>query len=165
MSTPAGPGGDGAATPPRTDDGSVLLLTIGYAVVALLLVTVVAGASSVYLQRKQLLAVADAAALDAADAVDRPGYYAALDAGGELAAVPLTDATVGDAAATVVAASPAAARTGARVAPGTGSPDGLSAVVVLTGRARLPVVSPVLDTWSGGIPLVVRAEATAPLGP
>jgi uncharacterized membrane protein len=150
---------------PRGDGGSVLLLTIGYAVVALLVVTIVAGASSVYLQRKQLLAVADAAALDAADAVDRPGYYAALDAGRDLTAVPLTDATVRDAANVVVTASPAAARTGARVASGTGTPDGATAVVVLVGRARLPVVSPVLETWSGGIPLAVRAEATAPLRP
>jgi uncharacterized membrane protein len=149
----------------RGDGGSVLLLTIGYAVVALLVVTVVAGASSVYLQRKQLLAVADSAALDAADAVDRPGYYAALDAGGDLTTVPLTDVTVRDAAVAAVAASPAAARTGARVARGTGSPDGATAVVVLTARARLPVVSPVLDAWSDGIPLAVRAEATAPLGP
>ncbi|MGF1647411.1 MAG: pilus assembly protein TadG-related protein [Kineosporiaceae bacterium] len=150
---------------PRDDEGSVLLLTLGYAVLALLVVTVVAGASSVYLQRKQLLAVADAAALDAADAVDRPGYYAALEAGADLTAVPLTDATVRDAAVDAVAASPAAARTGARVAPGTGTPDGTTSVVVLTGRARLPVVSPVLETWSEGIRLAVRAEATAPLGP
>jgi uncharacterized membrane protein len=149
----------------RSDTGSVLLLTLAYAVVALLLVTVVAGASSVHVQRKQLLAVADAAALDAADAADRPGYYAALEAGATLSAVPLTDATVRRAAADTVAVSPAAHRSGARPAPGTGTPDGVTAVVVLTGRARLPIVSPVLQAWSGGIPLTVRAEATAPLDP
>lgn len=155
-----------AAAALRRDDGSVLLLTLGYAVVALLLVTVVAGASSVHLQRKQLLAVADAAALDAADAVDRAAYYEALESGEDLDAVPLTDATVREAAAASVASSPAAARmAGVRLGPRTGTPDGETAVVELTAVARLPIVSPVLETWSGGIPLRVESRARAPLSP
>lgn len=149
----------------RSDEGSVLLLTLGYAVVALLLVTVVAGASTVHLQRKQLLAVADAAALDAADAVDRAAYYAALESGADLDAVPLTDATVRNAAASAVGSSPAAARLDdVRLGPATGTPDGVTAVVELTAQARLPIVSPVLEAWSGGIPLRVQSQATAPLG-
>jgi uncharacterized membrane protein len=152
--------------PLRRDDGSVLLLTLGYAIVALLLVTVVAGATAVHLQRKQLLAVADAAALDAADAVDRAAYYSALDSGADVDAVPLTDATVREAASSAVMSSPAAARLdGVRLGPATGTPDGVTAVVELTARARLPLVSPVLESWSGGIPLRVRSQATAPLGP
>ncbi|MFJ6652100.1 pilus assembly protein TadG-related protein [Microbacterium sp. NPDC091313] len=49
------------------DEGSVLLLTIGYAVLALVLVLVCANATSLYLAQKKLDAVADAAALAAAD--------------------------------------------------------------------------------------------------
>jgi uncharacterized membrane protein len=72
----------------------VTVLTIGFMLLALALVLVVSAATSVHLDRKRLLAVADLAALDAADALDRPGYYApgAADPGRPL--VPLTEASV-----------------------------------------------------------------------
>ena len=47
-----------------------MILTIGFVVVALLLITVVASAAGVHLERKRLLALADLLALEAADAVD-----------------------------------------------------------------------------------------------
>jgi hypothetical protein len=149
---------------PADDSGQILLLTLGYTVVALLLVSVIAGATAVHLQRKQLYSLADAAALDAADAVDGPAYYRAIAAGVDLERIPLDDAGVRDAAQAYVVAAPGAARLdGVRVDPATGTPDGQSAVVVLTARARLPLVSIVLETWSGGIPLRAEATATAPL--
>jgi hypothetical protein len=53
-----------------------MLLTLGFTVVALLLVLVIAAATQVHLQRMRLLHVADELALDAADALDVESYYA-----------------------------------------------------------------------------------------
>ncbi len=59
----------------RGDDGQVMLLAIGYAVIALLLVTVVVTATGIHLERKRLLALADLTALQAADALDPDAYF------------------------------------------------------------------------------------------
>lgn len=50
------------------DEGSTLLLTIFYGVLALAIVLVVIAASSLYLERKRLFSLADGAALAAAEA-------------------------------------------------------------------------------------------------
>ena len=49
------------------DEGSVLLLTLGYGVLAIAVILVCTAATSLYLAQKQLDAVADAAVLAAAD--------------------------------------------------------------------------------------------------
>lgn len=58
---------DAAGADERDDAGSVLLLTLGYAVLALALILVCANATSLYLAQKRVDSVADAAALAAAD--------------------------------------------------------------------------------------------------
>ena len=58
------------------DDGQVMILTLGFVVVALLLITVVVSAAGVHLERKRLLALADLLALEAADAVGDDQYFA-----------------------------------------------------------------------------------------
>src|SRR5690606_23270568 len=79
----------------RVDDdgesGQITLLSIGFGLLALTLVLVVAAASSLYLERKQLLALADGAAADAADAIDYELYYGAAAAAEGL---PLSTASV-----------------------------------------------------------------------
>jgi hypothetical protein len=57
------------------DRGSVLVLGIGLIAACLLAVVVLVDATSAFLQRQHLLAVADAAALAGAQAVDLPTYY------------------------------------------------------------------------------------------
>ena len=52
----------------RDESGSTLLLTIGYCVLGLAIVLVVASATTLYLERKRLFTVADGAALAAAEA-------------------------------------------------------------------------------------------------
>lgn len=58
---------DASGADERDDAGSVLLLTLGYAVLALALILVCANATSLYLAQKRVDSVADAAALAAAD--------------------------------------------------------------------------------------------------
>ena len=130
-----GRAGGGGAGP---DEGRILLLSLACALVAACLVLTVAAASAVHLQRKRLLAIADAAAADAADAVDRAAYYApgARSAGPGL---PLSDASVR--AAVVAYLDRSGARSelaGLAVGRGTGTSDGRTAEVVLVARLAPP---------------------------
>lgn len=76
------------------EQGSILLLTLGFVVLALLLVLTVVDASVVFLTRRDLAAAADSLALAAAQQADLPALYAqgpgatlALDPAGVQAAV------------------------------------------------------------------------------
>lgn len=158
------------------DEGQVLLLVIVYSLVAFSLVTVVVGISAVHLGRHRLLAVADAAALDAADALDRPGFYRAggVPAGPETGAgtgtgggthtriVRLSDVSVRDSVHRYLQDAEVGQRfTGLAVADPTGTPDGTTAEVTLTAVIRLPLVGAVLAPWSGGIRIRVTSHARA----
>ncbi len=144
------------------DDGQVLLLVIAYAALALVLVTVVVGASAVYLERKRLLAVADAAALDAADALDTAALY---ERGAGPGGVPLTDASVRRSVEDYVRSVNAPGRFYSfAIGVPTGTPDGRTAEVTLVATARIPLVSYVLADFSDGIPLRVTARARTDLG-
>jgi uncharacterized membrane protein len=61
---------------PRDDEGSILLLTLGFAVIALALVLVIADASKVFLTRRSLVSAADGAALAGVQTLDRDAFYA-----------------------------------------------------------------------------------------
>jgi hypothetical protein len=61
---------------PRGDEGTVMLLSLGFAVLAMMLVLVVTAATQVHLERLRLARLADELALDAADALDAEAYYA-----------------------------------------------------------------------------------------
>lgn len=149
--------------PARRDDGQVLLLILVYALIAVALVTVVVSASAVHLQRKRLLSVADAAALDAADALDTGAFYADGTAPGE--GVPLTDASVRASVEEYVGLAGAPARfDGFAVAPSTGTSDGRTAEVTLVAVVRPPLLSSVISTFSDGVPLRVTARARTGLG-
>lgn len=59
-----------------TDErGSILLLGIGFVAVCLMAVVVTVDASAAFVQRRELMAVADAAALAGAQAIDFDEYY------------------------------------------------------------------------------------------
>jgi hypothetical protein len=57
------------------DRGNVLLLGAGLVAVCLLALVVMVDASAAFLQRRQLLAIADGAALAGAQSIDLPAYY------------------------------------------------------------------------------------------
>ncbi len=121
-----------------SEDGQITVMIIGYVALALLVATVVMGISSVYLEHKRLLSLADGASLAAADSYTL-GEVASQ--GGSPSAV-LNPARVRSVAADFVARSPASARFDALAVDGaTGTPDGSTAVVVLTAAVHPPVVN------------------------
>jgi len=135
----------------RDQDGQMMVMILGYVVVALLVTTVVIGISSVYLEHKRLLSLADGASLAAADSYTL-GEVATQ--GGTPTAV-LNPARVRNVAADFIARTPASQRfDGLAVAGATGSPDGSTAVVVLTAAVHPPVVNFLM-------PDGIRIEATS----
>ena len=149
-------------TPPSNDDGQILLLALGYALLAFALVAVAVDATAIHLARTQLLDAADAAALDAADAVDAADVYA----GGLGGDVPLTGEGVRSQARTYLSSyDPPSRLGGIRLLDGTGSPDGATAVVELSGTVRLPIAAPVVASFAGGMTVRVRSTARAQLRP
>ncbi|MFT4219881.1 MAG: hypothetical protein QM611_05130 [Microbacterium sp.] len=111
------------------DEGSVLLLTLGYALLAIAAVLVCASATDLYLAQKRLDALADAAALAGAD-----GFSLELDGDDVLAE--LKDRTVREQAAAIVDATGDGA---ALVSAST--PDGVSARVTVRASWHPPVLS------------------------
>ncbi len=148
--------------PMRDDDGEsgqITLLSIGFGLLALTLVLVVAAASSIYLERKQLLALADGAAADAADAIDYGMYYAP---GLEQEGLPVSDTSVLDSVAAYLDTSAAAGTFhDLSIESGTGTTDGRTAHVTLSAVARPAVVPWVLAPWSDGFSITVTASARA----
>ncbi|MFT4229181.1 MAG: pilus assembly protein TadG-related protein [Microbacterium sp.] len=124
------------------DEGTVLLLTLGYAVLAIAAILVCASATSLYLAQKRLDSLADAAALAGADGfalvVDGDDVIAELDDGDVRAqAVAIVDAAGAD--AVLVSAS---------------TPDGVSARVTVRAQWHPPL-------FSLFVPDGVQLEATA----
>lgn len=144
------------------DDGSITLLSIGAAVLALALVLTVVAATAVHLERKRLLALADGAALAAAAALDRDAYYVG-QATGETdgSRVVLTDRSVEVAVVEHLADAPEAERlTGLRVVEAS-TPDGRTAQVRLAALVRPPLLTSVTAPWSDGITVEVATSARA----
>lgn len=113
----------------RDDEGSILLLTLGYALLAIAVILVCVDATSLYLAQKRLDALADAAALAGAD-----GFTLVVDGGEPVAE--LTDAGVLAQADAIVSEVGA----GATVVEAA-APDGVSARVTLATTWRPPVIA------------------------
>ena len=128
--------------------GSTLLLTIFYGVLALALVFVVVSATSLYLERKRLFTLADAAALAAAESWRLEDVRVV----GDRLAVDLADADV-RAVASAYLDDAAHSLRGLELVRAT-SADGLSATVTLRATWHAPI-------HSEFIPLTVPLEVTA----
>lgn len=146
------------------DSGQVMLLILVYSLLLFLLVTSIATATSVHLQRTRLASLADAAALDAADALSPTRYFdperkAARPSTGQ---VPLDDVGVQESVRVYLRSAPDARRlTGVSVGQPTGVVDATTAEVTLTAQARIPVVTVLTAGWLGRIELRVTARAQA----
>ncbi|MDN3494751.1 pilus assembly protein TadG-related protein [Planococcus sp. APC 4015] len=130
-------------TEPRGDDvGSVMLLTIGYAMLAIVTVLVCVDATSLYVQQKRLDSLADAAALAGADA-----FSLELVDGQPTAALRPADVRAGALALLAAVATDA-------VLVEAEAPDGRSARVTVAGTWHPPV-------FTLFVPAGVALEATA----
>ncbi|MCE0510376.1 hypothetical protein LVJ59_15105 [Microbacterium sp. KKR3/1] len=127
---------------PGQDEGSVLLLTLGYVLLALVVIYVCVCATDLYIAQKRLDALADSAALAGAD-----GFILAVTADGVRAE--LTDTGVEEQAAALVEGVP-----GETDLVAAGTPDGVSARVTVGVDWRPPLLSPF-------VPDGVRLESTA----
>lgn len=137
------------------------LLVVGYTLVAALLVMGTLAVTSAQLSRVRLLDAADGAALDAADSLDVGAYRSGLDD-----AVAVSDETVRRTATAYLAERPLPPSMRAwAVSAGTGSPDGRTAVVRLTGEADLPFVGPLLTAFGRSVTITVESRARADLDP
>lgn len=133
----------------RADDGSTLPLVAGFGVLALALVLVVAAASSLYLERKQLFTLADGAALVGAEAFELSDVTVTSGR----PAVRLDPAHVRRDVAAFLASTPNGGFDGLVLEEAT-TPDGESARVTLSAIWRPPIVTVFF-------PDGVRLEATA----
>lgn len=141
----------------RNEDGQMMVMIFGYVTLALLVTTVVIGISAVYLEHKRLLSLADGASLAAADSYTLGEVESQ---GGSPTAV-LNPARVRNVAADFVARSPASHRFDAlAVAGATGTPDGSTAVVVITAAVHPPVVNFLVPA---GIPIEATSTARSRL--
>ncbi len=111
------------------DEGSVLLLTLGYAVLAMALVFICVDATSLYLAQKRLDSLADAAALAGAD-----GFT--LEVVDDEPVAVLTGAAVRTQADALVGAVG-----GGASLISAGTPDGVSARVTVADTWRPPVLT------------------------
>jgi len=135
----------------RPEDGQVLVLVIGYVLLALLVTTVVAAASSVYIEHKKLLSLADGASVAAADSFT----LGQLESASGTPTAILSAARVRGTAVDYLNRGNAFARfSGLSVAPSTGSPDGSTAVVALSAAVHPPIVNFL-------VPDGIRIEATS----
>ncbi|PRY14742.1 hypothetical protein CLV37_106303 [Kineococcus rhizosphaerae] len=135
------------------DEGRIALLSLAFGLLAVVLVLVVVSASAVHLQRKRLYAVADAAARDAADALDGRSYYS----GGR---VLLTDASVRGSVEGYVREHADVA--GVVVGAGTGTPDGRRADVELVVVTAPPFTAFVPERFAR-VRITARSSAEAEL--
>lgn len=131
---------------------------------ALLALLVMGGVdvTAVQLSRMHLIDAADAAAVDAADAVDEVAVYR----NGVDPALRLTDATVRETAAQDLARQQRPGHiTSWGLGPGTGSPDGRTAVVRMRANVRPPLLGGLMSFMHADISISVESRARADLTP
>ena len=126
------------------EDGSILPLMLGYAVLAIAVIFACVCATDLYIAQKRLDSLADAAALAGSD-----GF--ALVVEGETARAVLSDAGVHEQAAAVVAAVP-----GDAALVSAEAPDGVTARVTVASTWHPPLFSPFVPDG-----LALEASATS----
>jgi hypothetical protein len=143
--------------PVRDERGSISVLILGLTMMAAVLIAGTVAVTSAHLARMRLLDVADGAALSAANALDESAYRKGVGT-----SVLLSNDSVRERAAAYVGSRPRPGSVTAwRLGPETGTPDGATAVVGLTGEAQLPLVGGVLRALGVSVTITVRSEARA----
>jgi hypothetical protein len=147
----------GQHTDQRDERGSLSILTLGLVLIATFLILGGVGVTAALVARMRVTDAADGAALSAANAFDPAAYEQGV---GD--AVPLSDARVRELAGSYLDSRPLPTDvTGWALERGTGSPDGQSAVVVLTARVELPIVGSMLEALGSEVSVTVTSRARA----
>lgn len=143
------------------ESGRILLLALGLVTLALMLVGMVASATAVHLDRKELFDLADVLAAGAADAMPPERLYGD-DADEAGAVVTLTDADVRRSVTEHLSEHPAAAARldGLRVVHAS-TPDGRTARVGLAAVSHPPLLRWFTDTFGGGFAVQAVSSARA----
>lgn len=133
-----------------------MLLMIAYTILALTFVLVAVDAAQVFIAQRRLAALADGAALAAAQAVDRTAFYA-----GTGCQLPLSASAAGQAASTYLASTDTPSGVGLQVGAVQNT-----VTVELADRVTLPfqgLLGAIDARWAAGVPVAVAASAAAPL--
>lgn len=144
----------------QRERGQTTLLTLGYVVVALLLVTVVVNLSRVFLAQRALDSAADEAAIAAVQAVRTDPYYG--DGIGDR--LPLSASGARDAVVRHLRATDAdeACESFAVDAVDT---TATTVTVTVSCRVSIPFVNVVSGSYSGGVPITGTATARQSVRP
>ena len=150
-----------ARRPPQgREAGQVSILILGLPGVVLLLVLGGVDVTAAQIARARLFDASDSAALEAANALDEAAAYS----GGIGDSVVVSNGTVERAVEDNLAARPLPNGLSAwSIADGTGTTDGRTAVVVLDGRADLPMTGGLLAALGRSVTITVESRARAPL--
>jgi hypothetical protein len=141
------------------EQGQLAVLILGLFVLVLALILGAIDVTAAQLARMRLLDTADSLALDASDALDQSTAYGGVDG-----KPTLTDSSVQRASADHLARTPKPTGiTEWSLDKPTGSPDGGTAVVTLSGHASLPMTGWILEALGGGVTITVTSRARAPL--
>ena len=157
---------------PERDGGQITVLLLGYAVILLAVVLTFAAVTGVHLARHRLHTLAEAAALDAAGALDRGRFYTGTGTGAGAGGadpqrpVALSTASVRSEVAAFLAAGGPGGHPDlldgrdVHVDEPTGTPDGSTAEVTLVVTVPVPFVSALIgDTGAVTVRVTARARA------
>ncbi|MCU1571539.1 MAG: uncharacterized protein JWR33_2280 [Naasia sp.] len=131
------------------EEGSILPLLAGFFALTVAVILLVTAASSLYLERKRLLSLADAAALAAAESFP----LESVSLRGDEVVPLLTDGEVRSTVERYLASMPESSVEALRLEDAD-TPDGRTATVALSGRWRAPLLS-------AFVPAELRIEVTA----
>lgn len=142
------------------ESGQIMLLSIGFMVVALALIAVVVTATAIQLDRDRLWNTADDAARYAAGAIDQESFY--QESRSALDGVPTTNDSVQRSVAEYLElAAPVQGDLKNMRLTHAESPDGRTAVVVLEGVSRPAMLGWFLSTFANSDGVAIRVESSA----
>ncbi|MFW7414345.1 pilus assembly protein TadG-related protein [Demequina sp. SO4-18] len=139
----------------NADEGSISLLTLGWVLIAVVALLVMAAATQLHVDRMRLASLADELALAAADELDVGSYYSAT-----ATSVALDEGAMREAAAAWLVADPRPWVEEVGVVDVSASPDG-TATVAVARRVRPLFDIEALAAFGDGIMLTAEGRARA----
>ena len=144
----------------RAEEGRITILVLGLFMLTTLLILGAIDVTAAQLARMRLLDTSDSLALNAANSTPEGSVYE----GGLGEDLPLTSGSVTASAGSDLAERSLPSGISAwHLGSGTGTTDGQTATVELTGEATLPMTGWLLEKLGGSVTITVTSKARAPL--